>query len=190
MSNEVSVPVALGFDFGTQSVRAVLIDAKGHQCGVGSDDFRHAQLTRALPGTSEPLPHRYALQSPSNWIEGASIATGEAISKSRIDVGRGGSFLRRYGGTIGLEWLFPKLLKTIELGAERYRHSRLFVGGRRLVRLEAGRACRATLAAIDLPSGLQSAAVSGIRLRFARLLASRASRVGRSDSIENARSRQ
>lgn len=177
MSDEASVPVSLGLDFGTESVRAVLIDADGHQCGVGSHGFCHGQLTTTLPGTSDKLPDRYALQSPGDWIDSASIATREAIATSGIDVSRivgigvdftsctmlptfrdatplcedprfagialawpklwkhhgaidqtdrmnriatdrDESFLQRYGGTIGLEWFFPKLLETIDHAPE------------------------------------------------------------------------
>ena len=119
----------------------------------------------------------YALQSPGDWIESASLATSDALAASGIDpsrvVGigvdftsctmlpamldstplceldkhaatplawaklwkhhgaveqtdrmnriaaeRNESFMARYGGTIGLEWFFPKLLETIDEAPE------------------------------------------------------------------------
>ncbi len=170
----MSAAVSLGLDFGTESVRAILIDASGRQLGLASSVYAHGQITDRLPGTNEKLPVRYALQSPGDWIESAIEATRAAITQSGIDgesiVGigvdftsctmlptnasgtplcqldefktiplawpklwkhhgaleqtdrmnlvakeRGESFLNRYGGTIGLEWFYPKLLETIEV---------------------------------------------------------------------------
>jgi L-ribulokinase len=166
-------PISLGLDFGTESVRAILVDATGKQRSIAADDYAHGQITDRLPGTSAPLPPRYALQSPSDWIESAVTATREAITIAKVSsdeiVGigvdftsctmlptqrdgkplcqldafknvplawpklwkhhgameqterlnriakqRDESFLKRYGGTIGLEWFFPKMLETIE----------------------------------------------------------------------------
>ncbi|MEM9828810.1 MAG: ribulokinase [Planctomycetota bacterium] len=165
--------ISLGLDFGTESARAVLIDTDGNELGVGSHPYRHGQITETLPGSDVPLPNRYALQAPGDWIESAAAATQEALSKSGVDpasvVGigvdftsctmlptrrdgtplcqlpafsseplswpklwkhhgaisqtdrmndiarqRNESFMDRYGGTIGLEWFFPKVLETIE----------------------------------------------------------------------------
>ena len=174
MSLDTLLPVALGLDFGTESARAVLIDAAGNELGVASHAYAHGQITESLPGTGEALPPNFALQAPGDWINSSAAATCDALSKSGIDpariVGigvdftsctmlpskadgtplcelpelattplawpklwkhhgaieqtermneiakqRGESFMDRYGGTIGLEWFFPKLLETIEL---------------------------------------------------------------------------
>ncbi|KAA5545937.1 ribulokinase [Roseiconus nitratireducens] len=170
-------PVSLGLDFGTESVRAVLIDAGGAELGVGTSAYRHGQITKTLPQGGDPLPAEYALQHPEDWIESAAQATRHALSQAKIKadavVGigvdftsctmlptksdgtplcllesfqgvplawpklwkhhgalsqtermnelarqRGESFLDRYGGIIGLEWFFPKMLETIELSPE------------------------------------------------------------------------
>lgn len=167
------LPVALGLDFGTESVRAVMVDASGTELGVGVHHYRHGQITEALPGSDVSLPDRYALQAPGDWIESAAAATRDAIGNSGLNpsrvVGIGvdftsctmlptkrdgtplcdvsdfshhplawpklwkhhgairqtdqmnqvaterkEGFLSRYGGTIGLEWFFPKMLETIE----------------------------------------------------------------------------
>lgn len=171
--NDSCIPVALGLDFGTESARALLVDANGLELGVGIHSYQHGQITKELPGTRQTLPMNYALQSPGDWIESASLATRDALAASGIDpsrvVGigvdftsctmlpamldstplceldkhaatplawaklwkhhgaveqtdrmnqiaaeRNESFMARYGGTIGLEWFFPKLLETID----------------------------------------------------------------------------
>ncbi|WP_037249614.1 ribulokinase [Rhodopirellula europaea] len=165
--------IALGLDFGTESVRAILVDSEGCEVGSAVSSFEHGQILDALPGSEEPLPERYALQCPADWIESAAVATKDALAsaglsgdevvgigvdftsctmlptkrdgtplceleewKSRplawpklwkhhgaleqadrmttIAKERGESFLKRYGGVIGLEWFFPKMLETIE----------------------------------------------------------------------------
>lgn len=170
-------PVTLGLDFGTESVRAVLVDGDGCELASCQNDYRHGQIIEHLPFFREKLPLNFALQNPNDWIESAVAATREAISESAIDpiriVGigvdftsctmlpttidgtplcesdefasvplawpklwkhhgaieqtermnaiateRNESFMDRYGGTIGLEWFFPKLLETID-GAPR-----------------------------------------------------------------------
>ncbi len=170
-------PVSLGLDFGTESVRAILVDSTGKQRGLATNDYAHGQITERLPGTTQLLPTRYALQSPGDWIDSAVQATREAIGAAGISkddiVGigvdftsctmlpttrdgrplcelepfknvplawpklwkhhgaieqterlnkiakqRDEPFLRRYGGAIGLEWFFPKMLETIECAPE------------------------------------------------------------------------
>lgn len=170
-------PISLGLDFGTESVRAILVDTTGVQRAIATSEYAHGQITESLPGTNEPLPPRYALQSPSDWLESAARATRDAmgvagISPSeivgigvdftsctmlpttkdgqplcelaafkhvplawpklwkhhgaleqterlnRIAKQRDESFLKRYGGTIGLEWFFPKMLETMERAPE------------------------------------------------------------------------
>ncbi|WDQ18137.1 ribulokinase [Rhodopirellula sp. P2] len=165
--------IALGLDFGTESVRAILVDSEGREVGSSVSPFEHGQIVDSLPGSEEPLPERYALQCPADWIQSAAVATKEALAKAGltgeeiVGIGvdftsctmlpakhdgtplceleslksrplawpklwkhhgaleqadrmtsiareRGESFLRRYGGVIGLEWFFPKMLETIE----------------------------------------------------------------------------
>ncbi|MDM4014313.1 ribulokinase [Roseiconus lacunae] len=171
------IPVALGLDFGTESVRAVLIDGRGQELGVASERYRHGQIVDHLPGNDQPLPARYALQAPGDWIDSAADATRAALKQSGITADRivgvgvdftsctmlptlvdgtplcnldrfastplawpklwkhhgaidqtermnqvarqrDEAFLKRYGGIIGLEWFFPKMLETIELAPE------------------------------------------------------------------------
>ncbi len=170
---------ALGLDFGTESVRAVLVGLKGEEIGTAVVNFPHGQITEALPDRKDPLPRHYALQHPSDWLEAAAKATKTVRRKSGVApeaiVGIGVDFtsctmlpalndgtplclldefrhdplawpklwkhhgaikqtekinqvarqrqepfLARYGGTIGLEWLFPKILETLEVSPKVY----------------------------------------------------------------------
>jgi len=167
------MPLSLGLDFGTESVRALLVDLTGRERGVAVSRYQHGQITETLPGTGEKLPPDFALQHPHDWIDSAAAATRDALkaaSASADDViGIGVDFtsctmlpaladgralcmsgdwarekfawpklwkhhgaksqtdrinnlarernepwLARYGGIIGLEWFFPKMLETLE----------------------------------------------------------------------------
>lgn len=175
--NKTLNPVALGLDFGTESVRAILIDSAGEHLGSGTHNYKHGQITDYLPTSGQKLPEHYALQSPADWLESAAVAVQAALASSStpaeriVGIGvdftsctmlptlldatplcqldqfantplawpklwkhhgaisqtarmnavakqRNESFLNRYGGVIGLEWFFPKLLETIEMAPE------------------------------------------------------------------------
>lgn len=176
MSDE-KCPVALGLDFGTESVRALLIDAQGREVGSGVHAYQHGQIVERLPGSGDKLPLHYALQHPDDWLQSVALATRAAVGNSgiqpsrivgigvdftsctmlptladgtplcrldkfakvplawpklwkhhgaieqtdrmnRIAKQRGEAFLSRYGGLIGLEWFFPKMLETIDNAPE------------------------------------------------------------------------
>jgi L-ribulokinase len=169
----VAEKLALGLDFGTESIRALLVDLNGTERGTAVVKYRHGQITEALPGSSDRLPRDYALQHPGDWIESSAKATRKALqaagaegrqvigigvdftsctmlptladgtplcllekftqrplawpklwkhhgAKSQTDrinqlaQRRQEGFLKRYGGIIGLEWFFPKMLETLE----------------------------------------------------------------------------
>lgn len=168
-----STALALGLDFGTASVRALLVDLSGNERGSTVVKYRHGQITRTLPGSSLPLPPDFALQHPGDWLESSARAVRRALRQAGADgravVGIGVDFtsctmlptlgdgtplclldrfrqeqyawpklwkhhgaksqterinrvarrrhepwLARYGGIIGLEWFFPKVLETLE----------------------------------------------------------------------------
>lgn len=167
------MPLALGLDFGTESVRALLVDLTGRERGVSVAKYPHGQITETLPGASEKLPPDFALQHPLDWIDSAASATRDALQASGstaadvIGIGvdftsctmlpafadgralcsdpnwarekfawpklwkhhgakdqterinalarqRNEPWLARYGGIIGLEWFFPKMLETLD----------------------------------------------------------------------------
>src|SRR5688572_31043349 len=164
---------SIGFDFGTESVRALVVDIKdGHVAGQSSSAYKHGVIDVQLPDGNVALPPDYALQHPQDWLDAASIACRDAMKqcgaapKQVIGVGvaftsctmlpafadgtpvcmferftrvplaypklwkhhgakaetdrinalareRHEPWLARYGGTIGLEWFFPKVLETL-----------------------------------------------------------------------------
>ncbi len=164
--------LALGLDFGTESVRALLVDLNGIEIASAVSKYARGQVLNALPD-GEPLPALFALQDPNDWISSAASAVQEAMRsanvqpESVIGVGvdftsctmlpttadgtplcnvadfrrephawpklwkhhgaqqqadrltavakeRNEDFLKRYGGVIGLEWFFPKVLEVLE----------------------------------------------------------------------------
>jgi len=165
--------VALGLDFGTESVRALLVDLQGQELGSATVRYEHGQITQTLPGTDEKLPADFALQHPTDWIDASAEAVRAAVKKAKIEPGRvisigvdftsctmlptladgtplcltpafagekyawpklwkhhgaieqtrrinrlaeqrKESWHARYGGIIGLEWFFPKILETLD----------------------------------------------------------------------------
>ncbi len=165
--------VALGLDFGTESVRALLVGWQGQELGSAVVRYRHGQILEHLPGSDRPLPAEFALQHPQDWIDASAKAVRQAVSAAGIEPGevrsigvdftsctmlpcradgtplclesrwndqpyawpklwkhhaalpetdrlnqlarrRREPWLARYGGTIGLEWFFPKVLETLE----------------------------------------------------------------------------
>lgn len=165
--------LALGLDFGTESVRALLVTLDGREAGSAAVKYRHGQITRSLPGSRERLPADFALQHPQDWIDASIKAVRGALRQAKADgdavIGIGVDFtsctmlpalrdgtplcqldrfkrepyawpklwkhhgahdqtrrinavarerkepwLDRYGGIIGLEWFFPKVLETLD----------------------------------------------------------------------------
>jgi L-ribulokinase len=165
--------LSLGLDFGTESVRALLVDLQGREHASSVVPYRHGQIIDTLPGGSKKLPPHYALQHPQDWLDASAKATRNALKAAGTDAAdvlgigvdftsctmlpalrdgtplclverfareplawpklwkhhgaqeqtdrinrvareRGEVFLGRYGGTIGLEWFFPKMLETLE----------------------------------------------------------------------------
>jgi len=80
-----SLPLALGLDFGTESVRALLVDLKGCEHGSAAVRYRHGQITETLPGTGETLPADFALQHPVDWIDSAARAVRKALRSADSD---------------------------------------------------------------------------------------------------------
>lgn len=165
---------AIGLDFGTASVRAIVVDVRtGRVTAQSSHPYAHGVIDDTLPSSRSKLPPDYALQHPGDWLESASTACAAAVREGRISpdevVGigtdftsctmlpalgngtplclldefknlplawpklwkhhaakeatdrinavareRGEPWLARYGGSVGLEWFFPKVLETLD----------------------------------------------------------------------------
>ncbi|MEI9896619.1 MAG: ribulokinase [Chthoniobacter sp.] len=178
--------LALGLDFGTESVRALLVDLRGREHASAVAHYRHGQIIAALPGSEKPLPPHYALQHPQDWLESAAKATRSALRTAKVQAAdvlgigvdftsctmlptlrdgtplclverfareplawpklwkhhgaqaqtdrinavarkRGEKFLARYGGAIGLEWFFPKMLETLERAPRVYQAAEVWL---------------------------------------------------------------
>jgi L-ribulokinase len=171
--------LALGLDFGTESVRALLVDLSGCERASAAARYRHGQIIHSLPNGGPRLPKDFALQHPADWLDSAAKATRQAVRLANaaaadvISIGvdftsctmlparidgtplcmapafaeqpyawpklwkhhaalseterinrlarqRNEPWLPRYGGIVGLEWFFPKVLETLTHAADVY----------------------------------------------------------------------
>src|SRR4051794_20577285 len=76
--------IALGLDFGTESVRAVLVDLRGRERAATTARYEHGQIIETLPGSTKRLPPHYALQHPQGWLDSAAKAVRAALRASGV----------------------------------------------------------------------------------------------------------
>jgi L-ribulokinase len=78
-------PVVIGIDFGTLSGRAVVVAADdGEELGSAVHEYSHAVVTDRLPGSAERLPHDWALQVPSDYLDVLRTAVPKALATSGV----------------------------------------------------------------------------------------------------------
>ena len=164
---------SIGLDFGTESVRALVVNVgDGRVAGQSVEAYASGVIDDVLPATGAKLPPDYALQDPRDWLAGAARACKAAVQSAGatpqdiIGIGvdftsctmlpcqpdgtplclvdpfmtvplawprlwkhhgakaetdrinsiareRNEPWLARYGGVIGLEWFFPKVLEAL-----------------------------------------------------------------------------
>src|SRR5437867_2209224 len=76
---------ALGLDFGTESVRALIVDvSNGAELGTAVAPYPHGVIETSLPNRSQPLPHDWALQDPADYWQGIEVAVPEAVRQAGI----------------------------------------------------------------------------------------------------------
>ncbi len=81
----MSEPCALGLDFGTSSVRALIVETRtGRERGSAVSDYRHGVIETALPGSSGRLPSDWALQHPEDWVESIEKIVPEALAAAAV----------------------------------------------------------------------------------------------------------
>lgn len=81
----MSGQLALGLDFGTAAVRAILLDAdSGQELASSAALYPSGVLSRALPN-GRPLPPDWALQDPADWLASLELAVCEVVRKAGVD---------------------------------------------------------------------------------------------------------
>ena len=71
---------SIGFDFGTESVRVLLVRvADGAVAAQSVRNYEHAVIDETLPASGARLPADYALQDPRDWMNAAQAACKEAL---------------------------------------------------------------------------------------------------------------
>ena len=75
---------SLGLDFGSLSVRALIVNVEtGQECGTAVCDYPHGILDTALPDGT-PLPHGFVLQLPEDYWHSMGICVRQAMADSGV----------------------------------------------------------------------------------------------------------
>jgi L-ribulokinase len=78
--------LALGLDFGTESVRALLVDVEsGAVAGRGEQPYAHGVMAERLLPDGPPLPADFALQQPRDYLDALERATAAALAAAGSD---------------------------------------------------------------------------------------------------------
>jgi L-ribulokinase len=78
-------PCVLGLDFGTASVRALVVETRtGKERGAAVADYPHGVVEASLPGSGARLPADWALQHPGDWVEAIAKAVPEALAAAGV----------------------------------------------------------------------------------------------------------
>jgi L-ribulokinase len=76
----------VGVDFGTLSGRALVVRVDdGLELASAEHAYEHGVLTEALPVDGIRLPHQWALQVPSDYVDVLRTAVPQAVAKAGID---------------------------------------------------------------------------------------------------------
>ena len=76
---------AIGLDFGTLSVRALLLDIKtGAEAAVSVFEYPHGVMETTLP-SGEKLPNGFALQHPQDYMDGLVAVIRGVMEQSQIE---------------------------------------------------------------------------------------------------------
>ncbi len=77
--------VSLGLDFGTESVRAVVVDVtSGQELATAVAPYPHGVITQVLPGTDVRLGDEWALQHPSDWVQALEQVVPQAMREAKV----------------------------------------------------------------------------------------------------------
>ena len=76
----------IGLDFGTESVRALLVNAAdGQAVATAVEAYADGVIDERLPGTSARLPSDWALQNPADWLTGLERTIRAVLAQAQID---------------------------------------------------------------------------------------------------------
>jgi L-ribulokinase len=77
---------ALGFDFGTESVRVLVVDVgNGRIAGAATENYRHGVIDRELPGGGGGnLAADSAYQHPDDWLDSAAKGCRSAMRSASV----------------------------------------------------------------------------------------------------------
>lgn len=77
---------AIGLDFGTESVRALLVHVtNGETIATAVEPYADAVIDERLPGTGERLPPDWALQNPADWLTGLERTIHAVMTEARVN---------------------------------------------------------------------------------------------------------
>ncbi len=78
----------LGLDFGTESARAVLVDAAtGETVAMAVHSYADGVIDGTLPGSHDPLAPDWALQNPSDWLAALDATVPAVLAESDVAPG-------------------------------------------------------------------------------------------------------
>jgi len=75
---------SIGLDFGTESVRALLLDLHSGREVSAVARYRHGVIEHQLPTGGTPLPADYALQDPGDYLESMGLASREVLRQAKV----------------------------------------------------------------------------------------------------------
>ncbi len=76
---------SIGLDFGTESVRAVMVDVDtGEIKATAVHSYADGVIDHALPSSDQPLPRDWALQNPADWLAGLQNTIHEIMHASGV----------------------------------------------------------------------------------------------------------
>ena len=131
-------------------------NASARIIGIGVDFTSCTMLPTLGDGTPLCMASEHKanpLAWPKLWKHHAAKTQTERIDQ--IASQRKEQFLEQCGGTIGLEWFFPKMLETLDEAPEVYRGRRGVGRGGRLGRVAADRVPSGRDGALDMPGRVQ-----------------------------------
>ncbi len=83
--DKANVKFVVGVDFGTESGRAVLVDAStGRELASSVHRYANGVIDETLPGTTIRLGHDWALQDPNDYLEVFKHAVPAVLTESRV----------------------------------------------------------------------------------------------------------